>query len=316
MKWQRRGFTLIELLVVMAIISILMSMLLPAVQQAREAARRTQCQNHLKQVCLALHNYHEVHATFPPGFVSSSAAWADQSAWGWAIMILPMLEQTPWYQQLDPGKPDRLSQALANPAKLRLLQSPLPVFLCPSDTGPTLNPDRRLDPKGANVEVARANYIGSHGVKRIYPGDGIFDRDTSCRMRDIVDGASNTFLAGERAIHAFPGGGQRGGAVWAGVTDFWGTTTLPDNGPFGVIGNASFRLQSGLWLENPLFSVPSISFSSLHPGGAHFGLCDGSVRFVNENIHSVIGNPTTDVRQWGLYQLLAVRNDGRPVGDY
>lgn len=312
----RRGFTLIELLVVMGIISILMSMLLPAVQNARESARRTQCQNNLKQICLALHNYHDTHSTFPPGFTSSSAAWADQSAWSWGVMILPMIEQGTMYQRFDPGKPDRLSQALANPAKLRLLQFAVPIYLCPSDTGPALNSDRRLDPNGLNVEVARSNFVGSHGVKRIYPGDGIFDRDTSCRMRDIVDGTTNTFLVGERAFHTIGGGGPHGGAIWAGVTSFNSGPALPDHGPFGVVANASFRLQSGLWLENPTFSMPSISFSSLHTSGAHFGLCDGSVRFVSENVYSLIGNPATDVKQWGLFQLLASRNDGRPVGEY
>jgi prepilin-type N-terminal cleavage/methylation domain-containing protein/prepilin-type processing-associated H-X9-DG protein len=312
----RRAFTLIELLVVMGIISILMSMLLPAVQNAREAARRTQCQNNLKQLCLALHNYHEVHSTFPPGFTTSSIGWSDQSAWGWGVMILPMIEQSPTYRQLDPGQPDRLTQAVRNPSKLKLLQTPLPIFFCPSDSGPLLNPMRRLDPTGVNVEVARSNFIGSHGVKRSHPGDGVFDRDTSCRLRDIVDGTTNTFLLGERAYHRFHDCDESGGAIWAGVTTYSTCPALPDDGPFGVIANASFRLQTGLWLEDPTYRVPTHCFSSVHPGGAHFGLCDGSVRFVSENVHSSIGDPATDTSQWGLYQRLACRNDSRPVGEF
>ena len=133
-----RGFTLIELLVVIAIIAILIALLLPAVQQAREAARRTQCRNNLKQIGLALHNYHDTFRLFPPGVIRDGQN--NSEAWGWTVFILPFLEQANLYNQLDPDT-YRLRDLLAglNPtypaptANAAILQNPLSVFICPSD---------------------------------------------------------------------------------------------------------------------------------------------------------------------------------------
>lgn len=313
----RVGFTLIELLVVIAIIATLVSLLMPAVQQAREAARRTSCQNNLKQLALAVHNYQTQFTLFPPGTCTSSRHPADMSAWSWAVMLLPNLEQTNMYDALAPNSPLSLAYALDTPAVVIQLQNKLPMFLCPSDSSQPVNNDRMLRSNtGQNLAVATSNYIGSHGVALTYPGDGVFDRNSSISFRDLAtDGTSNTFLLGERASADVGKTGPHGAAIWAGVTQDT-SAALPDPGPTAVLGNASFLMQSGTWLENPTTHLPNQCFSSSHPGGAQFALADGSVRFVSQNIESRLGNPITDATQWGIYQKLAARADRQTIGSY
>ena len=127
MKRLKRGFTLIELLVVIAIIAILIALLLPAVQQAREAARRTQCKNNIKQLGLALHNYHDVNLTFPPGYVLQEGGAVGAHNWDWSAMILPYIEQSALFNTLDVGQ-TRPSQALNNPVQLAAMVNPLTAF--------------------------------------------------------------------------------------------------------------------------------------------------------------------------------------------
>jgi len=124
---RQRGFTLIELLVVIAIIAVLVSLLLPAVQQAREAARRTQCRNHLKQLGLALHNYHSSQNVFPPGYVAGAAYPATTNGWGWCAQLLPQLDQGPLYDTIN------FSLAVENSANLPVWSVTLPGLVCPSD---------------------------------------------------------------------------------------------------------------------------------------------------------------------------------------
>lgn len=342
-----RGFTLVELLVVIAIIALLVSLLMPAVQNAREAARRASCLNNLKQIGLAMHNYHSTFLVFPPGYVSSSvspsggssSSRSNQSAWGWQTMILSQVELGNMQLVLKPGS-EPFSMALQRPEKLRELQRSIPLFLCPSDSGPLLNPERQMkansdgttrdgnDDLETNSEfsflLARGSYVGSVGVVRLHPGDGVFDRDFNLGIRDIIDGTSNTFLCSERPYFDPTGAGLTGGAVWGGVSRFYSRSSLPDDGPSGVVMTCSVMMNSGTLHDLTTARRSHIGAGSFHPGGANFAFCDGSVRFISENIYSTLGSgvstggtpPFMDVTQWGTYQRLAARADRQTMGDY
>lgn len=314
----RRGFTLIELLVVIAIITILISLLMPAVQQAREAARRVQCRNNLKQIGIALHNYHDMYKTFPPGEVTNFQwSYPDYTEWGWAALILPQIDQAPLYSALEPG-PIRLSGALFDPAKLALVRTSLAVYKCPTDSPAELNPDRRLGrTRGPNQMVATSNYVASHGVcawSTTSPSnrfEGVFGHNYGARISEIRDGTSNTIAVGERATDAVRGTSRGGAAVWAGVTsqyDIWFSNTLPSERSDCVMG-------LGYGTINPATSAPH-QYSSFHDGGAHFLYCDGSVHFLSENMHSFIAGvwACADSSRWGVYQSLFGRDDERNRG--
>ncbi|HUQ69794.1 MAG TPA: DUF1559 domain-containing protein, partial [Planctomycetaceae bacterium] len=225
----RHGFTLIELLVVIAIIAILIALLLPAVQQAREAARRTQCKNNLKQIGLAMHNYHDIHNTFPPSFImrnppSANANAVERSMYGWGSLILPQIDQAPLFNQLNVGT-TLLETNLIN-GNLAALQTSFPAFRCPSDTGPQLNNfnDATSDDPVANANQYNA-FLTSNGTDRIAttlsnfvmvagtsdsttppvyaaqygPAQGVGFLNSKINFRDITDGSSNQLMVGERA---------------------------------------------------------------------------------------------------------------------
>ena len=290
---RRVGFTLIELLVVIAIISVLIALLLPAVQQAREAARRTQCLNHLKQVGLALHNYHDVHGRFPPGWVSS-----DSNGFSWMARILPQLDQGNLFQKINFAEASH-----SNPANLTVIQTALKVFRCPTDDGPDRYFQNSSITGRSVADQAVSNYVGNSGTLCFpnnttvhFPTDGAFFRNSGISMRDIVDGTSNTFLVGERRWARSPVASNFGDAYWATTSDDW----IQD-----VLATA------GVNLNSPTFSA---RFSSRHTGGANFLFADGSVRFVGDALDSVEGatTPTT----MGVYQRLASIKDGQPVGEF
>ncbi len=162
---RRRGFTLIELLVVISIVGLLIALLLPAVQAARESSRRAQCVNNLKQIGLALHDYHGSHQTFPPGYVSGFDDQGNDTGpgWGWAAMLLPRFEQTPLFNSIN------FDLAIEDPADLTGRLPSIGSFLCPSDPHPptywAVDRDVATGAPRRNIcEVAATNYIGMYGV--------------------------------------------------------------------------------------------------------------------------------------------------------
>jgi len=291
----RRGFTLIELLVVIAIIAILIALLLPAVQQAREAARRTQCRNNLKQIGLALHNYHDTHRSFPPGYigvdpagVAAEHSHAGLSGVGWGTMILPFVDQAPLYNQFNPNV------SIIDASNATLLATNLTVYRCPSDPQP--DSWDIVEEGTANVlaTLPIANYAGSFGRDELdgcenAPGtapvtsagfcvsDGMLYQNSKVRIRDITDGTSNTFMVGERLTRP---------------ADGWFTTwvgRVPE-------GEEAFQRVLGSYDHVPNDAVGHFDdFSSRHEGGSHFIFADGHVRFVTENIDFTVYQNTATI---------------------
>lgn len=297
----RRGFTLIELLVVIAIIAILIALLLPAVQQAREAARRSQCKNNLKQLGVALHNYHDVHSTFPPGWVgvvNRQPNVGGEGGFSWGTMILPYIDQAPLYNQFN------FTLAMDVAPNRALLNQRLSVFQCPSDP----KPDTFMaeDRNGAQFEMATANYAGVFGTVElddcytVSPGtaplsaqgqclsNGIFYHNSKVKIRDITDGTSNTLMVGERTTYNDPVEGP-----WYGTWS--GALPLADDAPARVIGHAEHLPNGGDHAED---------FGSFHVGGAHFILGDGHVRFLSENMSQEI------------FEALGTRAGGEVIGEF
>ncbi len=299
---KRRGFSLIELLVVLAIIAMLLSLLLPAMNGAREAARRSQCANNLKQIGLALNNYHEATNAFPPGWVSlpSPGTGADAGpGWGWNAMILPMMEQRPVYGLIDFSLP---IEVMAN-AKPRITQ--INSLTCPSDR----QRQRTFFAVAAGgdgmiagepiAEVGASNYVGCFGSgdpSSLYPfdpsapppgcaaGDGMFFRNRSVRIIDVEDGTSQTIAVGERDASISR-------ATWTGAI------TGSAGGPALVVGRAGER-------EGPNAVPPrSDDFGSGHPGGAQFLYVDGSVHFLPSRLPAPV------------YRALATRAGGESISE-
>lgn len=330
---RQRGFTLIELLVVIAIIAILIALLLPAVQQAREAARRSTCKNNLKQIGLALHNYHDTYRMFPPGYIYDVRYDACcHEAWSWSVFILPNLDQGPLFNKLDVGN-FSLEQVLATgPSGLTpALQTPLSVFRCPSDSGGNqssqlVHTNRHFGGGvGAsagglgNFLPAASNYVGVLGNRqragRRSPSNddtnGIFSFNSDVRLRDILDGTSNTFMVGERDIQQCRGGS------WVGVRNPWSGTG--SRGIYLAVGGAHgamLVLNARPWNGNNRCGE---GFSSVHEGGAQFLFADGAVRFISENIHFDPTNRNannSNAANMGTYQRLMRRNDRQPIGEF
>ena len=196
-----RGFTLIELLVVIAIIAILIALLLPAVQQAREAARRSTCKNNLKQLGLAYHNYHDTHRVLPPGYVQTKLAAKNEATW--VVFILPFVDQAPLYNTAD-FSGLTFGQTSPTSTNFQITSTRLSVMTCPSDTESNL----------AFGYLARGNYAASNGIGPMIAADGYqspapargaigaFNDNSATRMRDFIDGTSNTVVLSELRKHA------------------------------------------------------------------------------------------------------------------
>ena len=291
----RRGFTLIELLVVIAIIAVLIALLLPAVQAAREAARRIQCTNNLKQIGLGLHNYHDALGAFPPGLISRPGPDGDNTGpgWGWAAMVLPFVEGGTVHNAINFG----LGIELPANATARLTK--LNAYLCPSDASikpifTVVDESTTATALGAPIcDVASSNYVGCFGtgdVSSLYPwnktddppgrdnGDGLFMRNRSVRIAEIVDGTSQTLAVGEKSQNLAR-------ATWTGAVTGASvpiTELQAEDGLAPESGDALTIAHTGE-LDGPN-SRPAHAdqFWSRHPGGAMFAFADRSVRFIKE----------------------------------
>lgn len=290
----RQGFTLIELLVVIAIIAILVALLLPAVQSAREAARRSQCKNNLKQIGLALHNYHEISRTFPPGWIGVDRTTGNQdfegyNSFGWAALLLPQLEQGSLHNSLN------MRLSMLDPANTPQLLTVLPVFRCPSDTGPDVWDVPEEGGSNILATVSSSNYVGNWGSDELddacVPGqpcisNGPFYLNSRIRFRDMKDGSSQTFMVGERRHDKE----LQWNATWTGVVP--GSEEILAR----ILGAADHTP------NHPASHIDD--FSSWHTGGAHMLMGDGSVRFITQNI-----DDTT-------YKSLATVNGGEFIGAF
>ena len=256
---RQRGFTLIELLVSIAIIAILIALMLPAVQQARETARRAQCRSHLKQLALGLHNYHSAKGVLPAGAYLMGSAFPIQSGWGWGAMILPHVDQGSLYNQIDFGQGTAAGTNAAD-----VLGQSLSLWLCPSDTAPS-----QMSvgvPSGPTLRIATGNYASVSGA--LGPMSHV-------RFRDIADGLSNTLLVGERVYqHGDDVGNGRYTSGWYGSLSY-NLGYLPHSLPYGAASIVNPINQGG---------GAASSFGSRHAGGAHFAMADGAVHFFGENM--------------------------------
>lgn len=301
------GFTLIELLVVIAIVGVLVALLLPAVQQAREAARRTQCSNNLKQIGLALHNYNDVHGVFPPGYDLLLDKVANPSepepigrGHGWASFLLPYLELRSIHELINfegpYAVPQSPSESHANSTAIALVVA---AYLCPSDGGGE-RIDVLLDESSAapKLSMARANYVGVFGrgeaAEFTGVGDGMFWANSSVRISSILDGASRTLAIGERSSNL-------GRTTWLGLPlngrvrgiDPLTKTVSFEEAPVLVLGHTGGDPNENpgepLTVHTPNDPLAHVDdFWSFHRGGAHFLLADGSIRFVSNSIDSSV----------------------------
>lgn len=312
-----RGFTVIELLVVLSVIGILLALLVPAIQSAREAARRAACRNQLRQLALAMHNYHDQHDTLPPGSVVREFSMTTDSGAGeqftqqfnWTVMILPQIDQGALYFQFDFGRDLEIHFR-------HLTQLQIPPFLCPSDPmsgRPLMAQQPHTPPFAYRVgDWGGLNYLGVSGLSGMQKADrfttcddldargldpkincGVFYGNSRTRLADITDGTSQTLMLGERGLLTqwgkWGGGGEHLRCPW-GIADIVlpGTTDF-----FGGIRPGRTRESDRLY------------WWSHRPGGTHFALADGSVRMMNYEIND------------RLLRALTTRNDtDLAVGDW
>jgi prepilin-type processing-associated H-X9-DG protein/prepilin-type N-terminal cleavage/methylation domain-containing protein len=289
----RWGFTFVELMTVIAIIAILITLLLPAVQSAREAARATQCRNNLLQLGLALGNYHSAHAVLPPGVVNKKGPISNLPTGyhvGWAVQILPFIEQANLYHRVD------FRQGAYSAASATVLAFGIKTFICPSDGRPG-----PMSYMGCHHDVEAPIDADNHGVLYL---------NSHVTHDDITDGLAYTILLGE-ARHGITLGwasgtratlrnaghpiNERDPLVVTRPAYLPYAPTQPTSPEFGAV---EASVQGGLL---PMYHVGG--FSSYHPQGANFLFCDGSARFVKETTNQ------------GVLRRLANRSDGELIGD-
>lgn len=300
---QRRAFTLIELLVVIAIIAVLIALLLPAVQQAREAARRSQCRNNLKQLGLALHNYHDTFGSLPMNMRDTAPFVAGgrdtDTGFGFISKLLPYVDQAPLYNSLNFDYRTTESTLTSN---YKASQTPLTLLMCPSDPSKAIRTDIQGSwawpasqtgvPSGGSTKAAVTCYKGWAGEGLSdSPPNALFERTTTyggVRFQDITDGLSNVFAMTEHSPS------WQGWSAWISTNGNW-------------VNYISTTRLNGVKL---LYPTPTASLTgtyaqaavSMHVGGAFFLLADGSVHFVSENVDSIV------------YRQVGCHNDGMPAG--
>ncbi|WP_425617076.1 DUF1559 domain-containing protein [Anatilimnocola sp. NA78] len=303
----KRAFTLVELLVVIAIIGVLVALLLPAVQAAREAARRMSCSNNLKQIGLALQNYHDTVLAFPyggtDGIKRSTPAMNDIS---WHVRVLPFIEQNAVYDKVNWGV------AYNNAANTPIMHIQIKGYFCPSQSivrsGSSGEKDAAQSvagftthyygvngPQGTNATTGQVytnhpNTSSGHGD---IAGDGVLNTYEASNMAAVTDGTSNTFLVGEISFQKALQPTAHSLRVW---TRGGGSTTTTS-----ATKNIEFPINSTPYNGSNNFN--DISFGSQHPAGALFGLVDGSVRLVSQNI------------DMSIYQAMASRSGGESLVD-
>lgn len=303
---KQRGFTLVELLVVIAIIGVLIALLLPAVQQAREAARRMQCSNNLKQIGLALHNYHDTFQNLPPMVISPVGDPDDMGngsdtveGWGWAAFLLPFIEQGALHEQAGITQGNHLENELTD-----TMLVPVEGYRCPSDTGKTVGDSAQRFLKGGGMNYAVYNHSRSGNLNN---GDAGFYRHSGRNFRDVVDGLSNTLAVGESCSKL--NGQTMSLKSWAGCQQSLGGNCIDElaiSGRWPINDNTGTTDQKGEAL------------SSLHPGGAMVLKFDGSVRFLSENIQfirSAAPNNNTSAID-SIYEYLICVDDGNTIGEF
>jgi prepilin-type N-terminal cleavage/methylation domain-containing protein len=317
MRSRRRAFTLIELLVVIAIIAILIALLLPAVQQAREAARRTQCKNNLKQFGLALHNYLDTVKVFPPGLLNRcTTTYPDQHHNGLAL-LLPYIDQGPLYNKwnwngassnnegsgFESGSVGTMTSDPATNGNLALVSTKLEAFLCPSDNAPYFITNQYYVPSSSSQGTggAHTNYDFVTSSSTAYynrcdywgnlapSSRPMFGDNSFCSMRDLTDGSSNTAMMCEMTRLVANGRGNAWGYRGHVMVGVWfGENPINTWNPVTTVGSTASWAYGG----------------SLHAGGLHILLGDGAVRFISQNINTATRAALTFI------------SDGAVVGEF
>ncbi|WZP00734.1 DUF1559 domain-containing protein [Isosphaeraceae bacterium EP7] len=328
---RRRGFTLIEILVVIAIIAVLIGLLLPAVQSAREAARRMQCNNNLKQLALATVHYTEIVGTMPMGFpfqrmfTNVNRMYSNHSVF---VSVLPQMDQQALFNTIN------FDGNVHNSANTTIFGVGLNFLQCPSDPGVA---ERRvvqiLDPGDASMHYT--SYAGNSGTWQLWfqqdpipqaHMNGLFHLSSSTRMADITDGTSNTFLLGERAHGLL----NKSSATW---WHWWATANYGDTLFCTLWPMNSHRRVDELFGDSsdPRMAAYISGTSSFHPGGCNFAFADGSVRFFKESINAWAYDPRTGLpvgltfdpagpyrvakgTTRGVFQALSTRSGGEVIG--
>lgn len=324
---RQSGFTLVELLVVIAIIGILVGLLLPAVQAAREAARRMQCSNNLKQLSLGMLNYESAYKKMPIGFLDTqpTANMLYDGGWCWATGILPFVEQSPLYYTIDQRfHPYGTGSTVANVAAVAV---PIPGFRCPSDISPLTNGNNGGNPNGTSA-IAITSYCGVLGAFagqwcQVSGGTnisgvrnhGLFVTNRSRTLAEVTDGTSNAFAIGEVSWRPLINGeGSIRQFILGNIT----TSGGPQCGNAGSGNNGShLHLRATRHKLNGPYvgGEKHRAFHSYHTGGAQFAFVDGSVHFISDTIEHTNTDFTTATVNgpFGLYQRLGAINDGQPI---